>query len=228
MIKYLLTLAMSFWALLAPAQEAKDLQGAWQTEGATLTLVDGFFSYAAFDADQASFQGTKGGAWSLANGKINLKYEYHTWDSSRVGTPESLAIRLEDGRLMLGEQTFTRMDNGTPGLLNGAWLISGRMQDGKMSEMTPGPRKTLKILSGTRFQWIAYHTGTKQFMGTGGGTYTTQAGKYVENIEFFSRDSSRVGASLSFDYERKDGKWHHQGKSSKGDPIYEVWSERKD
>ena len=84
----------------------------------------------------------------------------------------------------------------------------------------------MKILSGTRFQWIAYNVETKQFMGTGGGTYTTVDGKYTENIEFFSRDDNRVGASLEFNYKLKEGKWHHSGKSSKGDPMYEVWSRR--
>ena len=58
----------------------------------------------------------------------------------------------------------------------------------------------MKILSGTRFQWIAYNTETKQFMGTGGGTYTTINGEYVENIEFFSRDDSKAGLSLKFNY----------------------------
>jgi hypothetical protein len=82
-------------------------------------------------------------------------------------------------------------------------------------------------LSGTRFQWIAYNTETRQFMGTGGGTYSTKDGKYTENIDFFSRDNSRVGASLQFDFELKDNDWHHKGLSSKGDPIYEIWSLRK-
>jgi len=45
---------------------------------------------------------------------------------------------------------------------------------------------------------------------------------------YFSKafDSSRVGASLSFDASLKEGKWHHSGLSSKGDKIYEIW-ERK-
>ena len=85
----------------------------------------------------------------------------------------------------------------------------------------------MKILSGSRFQWIAYNTETKEFMGTGGGTYTTTNGEYTENIEFFSRDVSRVGASLSFDYRLVDGKWNHSGLSSKGDPIHEIWSVRE-
>ena len=84
----------------------------------------------------------------------------------------------------------------------------------------------MKILSGTRFQWIAYNSDTGEFLGTGGGTYTTAKGVYTEHIEFFARDNSRVGAKLPFSFELKDGKWHHSGKSSKGDPIYEVWSTR--
>jgi hypothetical protein len=85
----------------------------------------------------------------------------------------------------------------------------------------------MKILSGTRFQWIAYNVDTKEFFGTGGGTYTTSGGKYTESIDFFSRDNSRVGARLEFDFILDDGDWHHSGKSSKGDPIDEVWSKRE-
>ena len=50
---------------------------------------------------------------------------------------------------------------------------------------------------------------------------------YVENIDFFSRDSNTVGKSLEFDFEIKDGDWHHKGFSSKGDPKYEIWTQRK-
>ena len=85
----------------------------------------------------------------------------------------------------------------------------------------------MKILSGSRFQWIAYNTETKQFIATGGGNYTTINGKYTEHIEFFSRDVGRVGASLEFDFDLKEGDWHHSSFSSKGDPLYEVWSKRK-
>ena len=53
-------------------------------------------------------------------------------------------------------------------------------------------------------------------------------GQYTEKIKYFSRDNSRVGARLQFDFELQQGKWHHSGKSSKGKPIYEVWSKRAD
>jgi len=102
------------------------------------------------------------------------------------------------------------------------------VRDGEVQERdTSRPRKTMKILSGTRFQWIAYNTETKEFKGTGGGTYTTIDGKYTEQIEFFSRDDAKVGLRLQFDFAVKDGKWQHQGLSSKGAPIHEIWSVRE-
>ena len=85
----------------------------------------------------------------------------------------------------------------------------------------------MKILSGSRFQWIAYNTETRQFMGTGGGTYLTVKGKYIEQIEFFSRDDSRVGAKLDFEFKLDNGEWNHMGLSSKGDPIHEIWIRRR-
>ena len=50
---------------------------------------------------------------------------------------------------------------------------------------------------------------------------------YIENIEFFPRDNSRVGKSLTFDFSIEDGNWRHKGLSSKGDPIDEVWTKRE-
>ena len=66
-----------------------------------------------------------------------------------------------------------------------------------------------------------------QFKGTGGGNYTSKDGVYTENIEYFSRDNSRVGASLEFNYEVKENDWHHTGNNSKGEPMYEIWARRK-
>jgi hypothetical protein len=88
------------------------------------------------------------------------------------------------------------------------------------------PRKTLKFLSEGYFQWIAYNVETMSFSGTGGGRYAADQGVYTEVIEFFSRDDSRVGAELSFEFERKGADWHHKGNNSKGEPMYEIWSVR--
>ena len=223
--------------LAGPILSAQDVLGAWtftetsdNGEGVehVLTLTEDFFSEAFFEKTDGKFLGTKGGCYTLTNGNIEFAYEFSTQDPGIVGKTESKTYKLLEDGLQLDETTWTRIDDGAPGDLFGAWLISGRKRDGEIVKRdTSGPRKTMKILSGTRFQWIAYNTETKEFMGTGGGTYTTIDGKYTENIGFFSRDDSRVGASLQFDYELKNGDWHHSGLSSKGDPIYEVWSQRR-
>ena len=156
--------------------------------------------------------------------------EFDSENPDRVGTEVSFKVFINESSMgIVGTDVkMTRIDDGSPGQLQGAWLMSGRVRDGEtQSRDTSRPRKTMKILSGTRFQWIAYNTETKEFKGTGGGTYTTIDGEYIENIEFFSRDDSRVGASLDFKYELIDGKWHHSGLSSKGAPIHEIWSVRE-
>ena len=155
--------------------------------------------------------------------------EFDTMNQDNVGNTVSFEIQISEEELSIvdHEMKLKRIDKGSPGKLQGAWLMSGRVNDGKtQTRDTNRPRKTMKILSGTRFQWIAYNTQTKQFMGTGGGTYTTINDTYTENIEFFSRDNSRAGASLEFNFQIIDGNWHHKGFSSKGDPIHEIWSKR--
>ncbi len=182
-----------------------------------------------YDAETGAFVSTNGGSWRLQGNQLTETVEFDTQNPDRVGTSTSFEIELTANELRIrGENTlWKRIDDGT-GSLSGAWLISGRKRNGELRKRdTSGPRKTMKILSGTRFQWIAYNTETKEFMGTGGGSYTAKNGKYTENIEFFSRDDSRVGASLQFDFALKDGDWHHSGLSSKGQPIYEVWSLRE-
>ena len=218
--------------------DPQELIGAWQatykTDSNTIKLVtivaDGYLSTAGYDNDTNAFLLTYGGAWKLNEGKLVSTYEYATQDTSLVGETRSYAFSINHDTITFdhNEVIWTRIDDGTPGELSGAWLITGRKRDGEIRKRdTDRPRKTMKILSGTRFQWIAYNTATREFMGTGGGTYTTGNGKYEEHIEFFSRDNSRVGASLEFDYKLEDGDWHHSGLSSKGDPIYEIWSLRE-
>jgi len=123
--------------------------------------------------------------------------------------------------------TWKRIDSGDKHLA-GNWRITQRKQGDQMVDIPLRARRTLKLLTATRFQWAAINVETGEFFGTGGGTYSFQDGKYTENIEFFSRDDSRVGMSLTFDGKLDDGKWIHSGKSSKGDPIYEVWERFQD
>ncbi|MEM9362893.1 MAG: membrane or secreted protein [Bacteroidota bacterium] len=234
---FVLTL-LTFW-FSTTGLLGQSLLGAWENtstrEDGTIVRSVVIFSkgYQAatwFDAKTGAFIKTNGGSWQLNGSTITETVEFDSQNPDRVGSQVTFEIALEGDKLKATDDdlSWTRIDDGTPGQLKGAWLISGRMRDGEIQQRdTNRPRKTMKILSGTRFQWIAYNTETKQFMGTGGGTYSTENGKYTENIGFFSRDNSRVGASLSFNFELKEGNWHHSGKSSKGSPIYEIWSQRK-
>lgn len=218
---------------------AQGIIGAWESHSISENgdplktvriFVDGYHVSTTFHDLTGSFVVTHGGSWYLEGDVLTEKIEFDTNNSERVGTEVRHKVKIETHEIEIGDtlQKFTRIDDGSPGALEGAWLMSGRMVDGQPQiRDTSGPRKTMKILSGTRFQWIAYNTETKQFMGTGGGTYTTVDGDYTETIEFFSRDNSRVGMSLKFNYELIDGQWHHKGFSSKGDPIHEIWSLRK-
>jgi len=105
--------------------------------------------------------------------------------------------------------------------------MSGRYNNGEFrTRDTNLPRKTMKVLIDGFFQWIAFNTETFSFSGSGGGEYEAVDGKYIEKIQYFSRDDSRVGAELDFNYEVKEGNWHHSGLSSKGNPINEVWTLR--
>ena len=118
---------------------------------------------------------------------------------------------------------------GKPIDLNGKWLMAGRItNEGEKRRDISKPRKTMKFLKNGNFQWIAFNSETFQFFGSGGGTYSAKNGIYTENIQFFSRNNNSVGKILPFNYSLKGDDWHHSGKSSKGDPIYEIWTKRID
>lgn len=209
-----------------------NLIGAWET-GAEIKITkiytDQIFTVAIYKDKE--FIATAGGKWKLNGKELVETFEFHSSKPEMVGTEIATPVELKNGRLILTvagkEEEWKKLDDGTPGKLAGAWVITGRTSDGQFRKMIPGARRTMKILSGTRFQWIAYNVDTKEFSGTGGGTYTTENGKYTENILFFSRDNNRVGASLQFDFSLEDGNWRHKGLSSKGEPIDEVWTKRE-
>jgi hypothetical protein len=212
--------------------QTKKISGAWRMQEGTVThtlsIVDDYYSLVSFDIPNRKFIHTEGGPYRVqGDDMVNGEVEYNTTRKDEVGSTFAYSFSLKGDRLSLyrngKDETWERVDDGK-GPLAGNWRITGRDQGGKMVEIKPAARKTIKILSATRFQWAAINSETGDFFGTGGGTYTFKDGKYTEHIEFFSRDSSRVGMSLGFDGRVEGRNWHHSGKSSKGDPINEVWS----
>ena len=217
---------------------AQDLDGSWQLleindqpvkDVETVRIYeDDYFAQGTRETGTNKFVSATGGEYTI-DGSYSEIYDFDTKDKALVGETRNfepieilqnmLILTAEDGTTYTWKRLSSDYDD-----LSGNWVITGRQRNGEMSRSTPGARRTIKILGGDRFQWVAFNSETGEFSGTGGGTYTAEDGKYTENIEFFSRDDSRVGASLDFDFEVKDGEWHHSGKSSKGDLIYEIWS----
>lgn len=231
--------------MLSSIVHAQELDGAWklthrngeavETEESIKIYQEGYFAYGAKELGSNKFLSAGGGEYSLSGNEYTEVLDFYTLDPEEVGTSHAYHLDLKGDKMVISanirgrdlieiwEKVSEREDDVT-----GNWVITGRMVDDKVSTMTPGARRTVKILGGGRFQWIAFNSETKEFSGTGGGTYSAENGIYKENITFFSRDDSRVGATLAFEYEVKDGQWHHSGKSSTGNPIYEIWSKYKE
>jgi hypothetical protein len=211
-------------------------EGAWKTDDGESTqwllAVNGSFSWTNYKNSDGDFIGTFGGTFKNTKEGVTTLVEFNSMDTASIGKEYKYKISGNKGGLTLTDEegndyTFTFTSKVKPTRLSGAWLISGRKRNGEITKRsTDGPRKTMKILVGGRFQWIAYHITNKQFLGTGGGSYTATNNIYTENIEFFSRDKEKVGIKLQFGFDVIDGDWHHSGKSSKGDPLYELWSLR--
>ncbi len=223
---------------LVTVQKVPNIQGAWKlvsTNGVkepndvVSIFSPSFTAYSTGAAETGEFIAAGGGFYNFDNDKYNIEMAFSTQDSSLVGTILSYDYELEG-------DTFTTIENGKVSVwqkidnagtdLNGNWRMLGRPNsEGVLEQRRPvADRVTIKILSGTRFQWAAINTGTKQFMGTGAGTYTIENGTYTEKITVFSRNKDRVGAVLPFNYRIQDGDWYHSGNNSSGEPMAEVWA----
>lgn len=178
------------------------------------SLMDGYFVETKFNVSTKNFEYTCGGPYTKEGNKLVVLTHFDSRDKSVVGKNREIAFNTKN---------LEAIDKGENALA-GNWHMSGRKTGEQITENPMRARRTYKLLTGTRFQWFAINIETGEFSGTGGGTYQFINGKYTENIEFFSRDSSRVGASLQFSAKIEEGKWHHSGLSSKGDAIYEIWS----
>jgi len=184
-----------------------------------IMLDENYFVETQYLTKTAEFILTRGGYYNKTKSniiKVNLEFNSNfSKDSLKL-----FQIEKKDSWI----KSF-----GKPIDLNGKWLMAGRITDeGEKRRDISKPRKTMKFLKDGNFQWIAFNTETFQFFGSGGGTYSAKNGIYTENIEFFSRNNNSVGKILPFNYSLKGVDWHHSGKSSKGNSIYEIWTKRID
>lgn len=217
---------------------AQSFEGSWQLvslNDETVTdrevvkiVVEGYFSLGSKKLEDNSFLGAAGGEYNIEEDQLIEKRDFDTYDTSKINEERTYKLSwLTKDKVEIADAEHTKVWqrlSGTEDELSGNWVITGRKRGDKMNAMTPGDRRTIKILNGNRFQWVAFNSATKTFNASGGGIYSAEEATYVEDISFFSKDKSRVGDRLDFKFEVIDGQWHHQGKSSKGQPIHEIWS----
>lgn len=230
-----LLIATLLFSTLALRPLAPSTQGAWKlirdNQTVMLLVSDRYFMQTTYAPDR--FINTRGGIWNQDGNKLTMTIEFDSADSTNVGKTNTADLASGNDQLAIitpgGQQVMTRVDDASAqSPMAGLWRITGRINnDGVMAPMQRGARKTLKLLTGSRFQWAAINPQTRQFSGTGGGTYTLKDGKYTETIDFFSRDNSRVGKSLTFDNKLNGDDWLHSGQSSTGGKVSEIWSKEK-
>ena len=209
--------------------QTNKIAGAWRLQDGdiqhTLVMVDGYLAYSTFDIKNKKFINTWGGPYTEETQQLQVNIQFNAQDPQDVQKKHIFNIKAQEELTtdISGESTNWKRIDDNDGPLVGVWRITARKIDGQLNDMPLRDRRTLKILSGTRFQWVAINIKTGEFSGTGGGFYTFTNNEYTENIEFFSRDNTRVGASLTFDGKIENNQWHHSGLSSKGEPIDEIW-----
>ncbi len=197
-----------------------------------LFLMDkNYLAHTSYSENPANFIKTVGGFYEVKNNHIVLNLEFNSnYKNDSINTI-TIPYTFKNNQLYLefdGSHNKMKTDSYNPQELDGKWLMAGRVtKEGESRRDITRPRKTMKFLLNGHFQWIAFNTETMEFFGSGGGAFSSKNGTYSEHIQFFSRDNSRAGATLVFTYDIKDGDWHHMGKSSKGDPLHEIWAPRK-
>lgn len=202
------------------------------TQTSRLMIKDSYFILTTFNSAPASFNTTLGGILTTEGKNFIVNLEFNsaiTKDSLKTlkGTfqlnGDRCMLILDNGK-KLDLEKVTKEDQN----FEGAFLMAGRVTDqGESRRRIDVPRITMKMLLDGYFQWIAFNRETFEFSGSGGGTYIANlGGDYIEKIEFFSRNASRVGAKLPFKFNLKADDWFHQGKSSTGEPMHEIWTRR--
>lgn len=205
-----LCLSSPFWGGAQVYEQSKD------TLIHRYLMDDSYFIETAYSLSNHEFAFTRGGFYSNTDQGIEVQFEFNS--SFAKDSLISYAFK---------KTAAWKKISSPDQQLEGKWLMAGRVKEEveQRRDLT-GARKTMKLLLDGYFQWTAFNTATFRFMGCGGGVYTAKNGDYVEHIDYFSRDDSRVGKVLPFSYAEKGNDWYHKGLSSKGKPMHEIWHRR--
>jgi len=231
-----------------PTEQGELIEGAWelmQIRGEDAGAVDirmvkiisdGHFVFAFFNDESKQFYSAGGGTYTYVKGRYTEHIEFHTINPDLVGKSIRFSAKIKgnkwyhvgeiDGERL--EEVFERIDEADERVHLGAWEIFRYSNAGGKMEAQEKNLRTIKLLSASRFQWASWDTKNGEFIGTGGGSYDTMDGYYTEHLQFFSRDSIRVGQSITFGCEIKGDTWHHEEYTgSRGLQINEIWVRMK-
>lgn len=180
-----------------------------------ILLDDSYLIETAYQKTDGKFAFTRGGFYQKTEDSIHIAFEFNSNFAQ-----DSLK------NIAYSQKEWTKVSK-TDQALEGKWLMAGRVKpEGEQRRDLTRSRKTMKLLLDGYFQWTAFDTASMRFMGSGGGTYTAVDGKYIERLEYFSRDDSKVGKVLPFEFTLKEDDWYHKGLNSKGQPMHEIWHKR--
>src|SRR5690554_3975359 len=197
-MKYFLNIIAftGFLLYMTPVHANEKIEGGWSMKhgstNETLVFVDGYISHAVFDIENKQFLFTRGGKYEIEGNNLIIEWQYDTEkteqeipNDSWLGQKSEFTLDVNGQKMKtnISEAQYEWSKLGSSsGTLNGVWRMSGRKQGEEMSITPLRERRTLKILTGTRFQWIAINIATGEFLGTGGGKYTFENGQYTEHI----------------------------------------------
>lgn len=202
------------------------------TQTSRLMIKDSYLILTTFNYAPASFNNTVGGILATEGKNFTVNLEFNSAIAKDSLKTLKGTFQLKGNRCMVVFDNGKKLDLEKVTMedqnFEGAFLMAGRVTDqGESRRRIDVPRITMKMLLDGHFQWIAFNKETFEFSGTGGGKYIADnTGAYIEQIEFFSRNSARVGAKLPFKFNIKGNDWFHQGNSSSGEPMHEIWTKR--
>jgi len=223
---------------------AQTLNGGWRLvevndkpvkHEVTKLYSNSYFTYSAYDKNTGEFIEARGGLYALDHLSYKEHLEIDSKEPKHSGSTVDYKASLEDDTFIItnlktGEQErWLKFDEADNYKVAFCWRIHKKKDEGDATWRTIeyAPRKTLKMMTNSRYQVLALNSKTGQFVGSSGGNWTGSGDTYIENIEFFSKDQSNVGRSLKFNRTFEDGLWLHSGKTTKGELMLEKWHRYK-
>ncbi|NGZ90166.1 hypothetical protein [Psychroflexus maritimus] len=210
---------------------------------------DQFYTFSEYDKKTGDFVRAGGGTYLLENFRLQMFIEIDS-DNPALSNTSSIFkfLQLEEDKIKLTSmkdsskyEIWKRIDTANHKEMAKCWRIHKKQDEGDLDwrVIEYAPRKTIKMLTDNYYQVLAFNKKTGQFIGSSGGTWsktksnyfvgsnggsnTKNSAKYIENIAFFSKNSTNVGRSLEFDLKISDGLWNHTGRQTDGKTLLEIW-----